>query len=147
MLRNVICSNFFCPQLFLWASLRQSFGNIFEVSVILCHGYRHILALQFPWYTSKAIHYLVDVYISFAIAHWMEYLYFQALHVSLVTRIRTKDVFKLIHQHNLFSAVGDKILLLMDFDEERAVKLFLDHTDAIPVSCHYFQFLSIFSLL
>ncbi len=33
-------------------------------------------------------------------------------------KLRHKDVYQLIHKHNLFSAIKDKIVLLMDFDKE-----------------------------
>lgn len=42
--------------------------------------------------------------------------YGRALEIYLT--LRHKDVFQLIHKHNLFSSIRDKIVLLMDFDSE-----------------------------
>lgn len=42
--------------------------------------------------------------------------YDRALEIYL--RLRHKDVYQLIHKHNLFSSINDKIVLLMDFDKE-----------------------------
>lgn len=42
--------------------------------------------------------------------------YGNALEIYLM--LRHKDVFQLIHKHNLFSSIKDKIVLLMDFDSE-----------------------------
>ena len=33
-------------------------------------------------------------------------------------RLGHSDVFNLIHQHNLFNSIQDKIIMLMDFDKE-----------------------------
>ncbi|KAG7231171.1 hypothetical protein INR49_012002 [Caranx melampygus] len=48
--------------------------------------------------------------------------YDRALEIYL--RLRHKDVYQLIHKHNLFSSIEDKIVLLMDFDKEYLHKLF-----------------------
>uniref|UniRef100_A0A2K5ISK2 Vacuolar protein sorting-associated protein 41 homolog n=1 Tax=Colobus angolensis palliatus TaxID=336983 RepID=A0A2K5ISK2_COLAP len=48
--------------------------------------------------------------------------YGNALEIYLT--LRHKDVFQLIHKHNLFSSIKDKIVLLMDFDSEYLHKLF-----------------------
>ena len=50
------------------------------------------------------------------------------------SRLKHKDVFPLIHKYNLFDSISDKIVMLMDFDKERAVALLLDNTERIPVS-------------
>lgn len=42
-------------------------------------------------------------------------------------------MFELIHRHNLFSSITDKIVLLMEFDADTATKLLLDNIDKIPV--------------
>lgn len=42
--------------------------------------------------------------------------YDRALEIYL--RLKHKDVYQLIHKHNLFSSIEDKIVLLMDFDKE-----------------------------
>uniref|UniRef100_A0A493SZL3 Vacuolar protein sorting-associated protein 41 homolog n=1 Tax=Anas platyrhynchos platyrhynchos TaxID=8840 RepID=A0A493SZL3_ANAPP len=55
--------------------------------------------------------------------------YGRALEIYLT--LRHKDVFQLIHKHNLFSSIRDKIVLLMDFDSEKAVDMLLDNEDKI----------------
>ncbi|KAG7524880.1 vacuolar protein sorting-associated protein 41-like [Solea senegalensis] len=55
--------------------------------------------------------------------------YDRALEIYL--KLRHKDVYQLIHKHNLFSSIEDKIVLLMDFDKEKAVDMLLDNEDKI----------------
>ena len=43
-------------------------------------------------------------------------------------------MFELIHKHNLFNVISGKIILLIDFDKQRALDLMLDNTDRIPVN-------------
>lgn len=57
--------------------------------------------------------------------------YDRALEIYL--RLRHKDVYQLIHKHNLFAAIEDKIVLLMDFDKEKAVDMLLDNEDKISI--------------
>uniref|UniRef100_A0A673C4M9 Vacuolar protein sorting-associated protein 41 homolog n=1 Tax=Sphaeramia orbicularis TaxID=375764 RepID=A0A673C4M9_9TELE len=57
--------------------------------------------------------------------------YDRALEIYL--KLRHKDVYQLIHKHNLFSSIEDKIVLLMDFDTEKAVDMLLDNEDKISV--------------
>uniref|UniRef100_A0A8C6V0T5 VPS41 subunit of HOPS complex n=1 Tax=Neogobius melanostomus TaxID=47308 RepID=A0A8C6V0T5_9GOBI len=57
--------------------------------------------------------------------------YDKALEIYL--RLRHKDVYQLIHKHNLFSSIEDKIVLLMDFDKEKAVDMLLDNEDKISI--------------
>ncbi|XP_015273395.1 PREDICTED: vacuolar protein sorting-associated protein 41 homolog [Gekko japonicus] len=57
--------------------------------------------------------------------------YGKALEIYLT--LRHKDVFQLIHKHNLFSSIRDKIVLLMDFDSEKAVDMLLDNEDKISI--------------
>ncbi|ETE58591.1 hypothetical protein L345_15687, partial [Ophiophagus hannah] len=57
--------------------------------------------------------------------------YRKALEIYLT--LRHKDVFQLIHKHNLFSSIRDKIVLLMEFDSEKAVDMFLDNEDKISI--------------
>lgn len=57
--------------------------------------------------------------------------YGNALEIYLT--LRHKDVFQLIHKHNLFSSIKDKIVLLMDFDSEKAVDMLLDNEDKISI--------------
>jgi hypothetical protein len=67
-------------------------------------------------------------------------------------RLRRPHVFDLIREHNLFTAVQDQALLLVEFDQERkgkmdeediesakgrhgaAIQLLVDHTHSIPVN-------------
>lgn len=42
--------------------------------------------------------------------------YDKALEIYL--KLRHKDVYQLIHKHNLFASIEDKIVLLMDFDKK-----------------------------
>jgi len=48
-------------------------------------------------------------------------------------RLGHSNVFDLIHQHDLFASVSDRIVMLMEFDSSAAVKMLLDNTDKIPV--------------
>ncbi|ESO87990.1 hypothetical protein LOTGIDRAFT_126722, partial [Lottia gigantea] len=48
-------------------------------------------------------------------------------------RLQHKDVFQLIKKHNLFDSINDKIVQLMHFDQDQAVKMLLDNMDKIPV--------------
>ena len=60
-------------------------------------------------------------------------------------RLRRSDVFDLISEHNLFTAVQDQVVQLIDFDKGQmetklstdkhgaAIKLLADHTHSIPV--------------
>ena len=57
--------------------------------------------------------------------------YDKALDIYL--RLKHNDVFQLIHKHNLFDTISDKILLLMDFDLDMAVKMLLDNIDKISI--------------
>ncbi|XP_028659814.1 vacuolar protein sorting-associated protein 41 homolog [Erpetoichthys calabaricus] len=57
--------------------------------------------------------------------------YDKALEIYL--RLRHKDVYQLIHKHNLFSSIEDKIVLLMEFDKEKAVDMLLDNEDKISI--------------
>ncbi|MBN3324662.1 VPS41 protein, partial [Atractosteus spatula] len=57
--------------------------------------------------------------------------YDKALEIYL--RLRHKDVYQLIHRHNLFSSIEDKIVLLMEFDKEKAVDMLLDNEDKISI--------------
>ena len=73
-------------------------------------------------------------------------------------RLRRPHVFDLIREHNLFTAVQDQALLLVEFDQERkgkmdeqdiesekgrhgaAIQLLVDHTHSIPVHCCSYHF-------
>lgn len=53
--------------------------------------------------------------------------------LAIYLKLGHKDVFDLIHNHKLYSTVLDKLDLLMQVDTDRAIKLFLDNMDKIPV--------------
>ncbi|MEQ2170452.1 hypothetical protein GOODEAATRI_000420, partial [Goodea atripinnis] len=55
--------------------------------------------------------------------------YDRALEIYL--RLRHKDVYQLIHKHNLFSSIEDKIVLLMEFDKEMIMEELEDVDKAI----------------
>lgn len=57
----------------------------------------------------------------------------KALHCYL--RLRRPAAFDLITKHNLFPAIQEKVLFLMECDQEKALALFVDNTDKISV-CH-----------
>ncbi|XP_072009384.1 vacuolar protein sorting-associated protein 41 homolog isoform X2 [Engystomops pustulosus] len=63
--------------------------------------------------------------------HTYDQCYSQALEIYLT--LKHKEVFNLIHKHNLFSSIKDKIVLLMDFDTEKAVDMLLDNEDKISI--------------
>ncbi|XP_061193823.1 vacuolar protein sorting-associated protein 41 homolog isoform X5 [Saccostrea echinata] len=48
-------------------------------------------------------------------------------------RLGNTDVFQLIHKYNLFSSISDKIVQLMEFDEDQAAKLLIDNMDKLPI--------------
>ena len=50
-------------------------------------------------------------------------------------------MFDLIHRHNLFDSISDKIVLLMEFDAEAAVKMLLDNKDKVPVRIYTIEVL------
>ncbi|XP_064648417.1 vacuolar protein sorting-associated protein 41 homolog [Lineus longissimus] len=55
----------------------------------------------------------------------------QALAIYL--QLKHDNVFDLIHRHNLFYSISDKIVMLMGHDEKKAVKLLLDNMDKVPM--------------
>lgn len=69
-------------------------------------------------------------------------------------RLRHPDAFDLIQEYNMFDAVKDKAMLLMEFDQHLlskeenkstkptqmpAVQLLVKNTDAIPVKCTFIE--------
>jgi len=64
-----------------------------------------------------------------AILYSHEKKYDRAL--AMYLKLQHQDVFRLIAQHNLFSAVHDKILALMELDANQACTLFLEHSTQI----------------
>ena len=85
------------------------------------------------------------IIVCFAISGSLEYIYlrFHFLRythdkqfdraLGIYLKLKHKDVFDLIHRHNLFDSISDKIVLLMEFDAEAAVKMLLDNKDKVPV--------------
>ncbi|XP_020616436.1 vacuolar protein sorting-associated protein 41 homolog [Orbicella faveolata] len=53
--------------------------------------------------------------------------------LAIYLKLGHSDVFNLIHQHNLFNSIQDKIIMLMEFDKEKAVKMLIDNIDKVPV--------------
>eukprot|EP01111_Echinosteliopsis_oligospora_P016112 TRINITY_DN6578_c0_g1_i1.p1 TRINITY_DN6578_c0_g1~~TRINITY_DN6578_c0_g1_i1.p1 ORF type:complete len:893 (+),score=224.14 TRINITY_DN6578_c0_g1_i1:30-2708(+) len=54
--------------------------------------------------------------------------------LEILLKLKRGRVFELIKKHNLFDAIQDKVLLLMEFDDsEEAVRLLVDNTDKIPI--------------
>lgn len=53
--------------------------------------------------------------------------------LAIYLKLGHTDVFNLIHKHNLFDSIQDKIIMLMDFDKEKAVKMLIDNIDKVPV--------------
>lgn len=53
-------------------------------------------------------------------------------------RLKHDGVFEFIHKHNLFSSISDKIESLMVFNMDKALELFMNNVESIPVgaSCH-----------
>ncbi|KAH9500097.1 Vacuolar protein sorting-associated protein 41 [Bulinus truncatus] len=56
--------------------------------------------------------------------------YEKALNIYL--RLKHSDVFQLIHNHNLYDKISDKIIQLMDLDQEKTVKMLLDNSETVP---------------
>ncbi|XP_074658816.1 vacuolar protein sorting-associated protein 41 homolog [Tubulanus polymorphus] len=53
--------------------------------------------------------------------------------LSTYLRLKNENAFDLIHKHNLFDSISDKIVKLMRFDKEKAVQLFIDNIDKVPI--------------
>jgi len=64
-----------------------------------------------------------------AILYSHEKKYDKAL--AMYLKLCHKDVFQLIHRHNLFGAIHDKIEDLMDLDVDQAINMFLEK-DRVP---------------
>ncbi|XP_048239189.1 vacuolar protein sorting-associated protein 41 homolog [Haliotis rufescens] len=54
--------------------------------------------------------------------------------LAIYLRLKHKDVFQLIHKHDLFDSISDKIVQLMQFDQDQACKMLLDNVAKVPVS-------------
>jgi hypothetical protein len=57
--------------------------------------------------------------------------------LNIYFRLRRPDVFEFIQDHNLFSSVQDKVSLLLEFDEKRALELLINNTEQIMVIILY----------
>mmetsp|Transcript_26359 Transcript_26359/g.79200 ORF Transcript_26359/g.79200 Transcript_26359/m.79200 type:complete len:896 (-) Transcript_26359:107-2794(-) len=55
----------------------------------------------------------------------------KALHIYL--KLKRGDVFNLISKYNLFDSIQDKIVLLMEFDAEKAAELLVNNTQRVSV--------------
>ncbi|KAJ8313760.1 hypothetical protein KUTeg_008321 [Tegillarca granosa] len=53
--------------------------------------------------------------------------------LAIFIRLKHKDVFTLIHKHNLFNSISDKIVQLMEFDKEQAVSMLINNMDKISI--------------
>ncbi|XP_022090770.1 vacuolar protein sorting-associated protein 41 homolog [Acanthaster planci] len=53
--------------------------------------------------------------------------------LAIYLKLGHKDVFPLIHRHNLFDSIQDKIVMLMEFDKEKAVDLLMENVNKVPV--------------
>jgi len=60
-----------------------------------------------------------------------------------VRRLKRDNVFDLIREHNLFDAISDRVITLMDFDVPQTIELLLTYRDKISVSIiiiiHFFS--------
>ncbi len=62
--------------------------------------------------------------------------------LNIYFKLRRPDVFEFIQEHDLFSTVQDKISLLLEFDEKRALDLLINKTDENMVSRFYGKLIS-----
>ncbi|KAL9657386.1 hypothetical protein ABK040_014374 [Willaertia magna] len=53
--------------------------------------------------------------------------------LAIYFKLRRSDVFEFIQDHKLFSSVQDKVLTLMTFSEDRALRLFVEHNENIAI--------------
>ncbi|XP_072029867.1 vacuolar protein sorting-associated protein 41 homolog isoform X2 [Amphiura filiformis] len=53
--------------------------------------------------------------------------------LAIYLKLGHKDIFQLIYRHDLFTSIQDKIALLMEFDNDQAVKMLIENSDKIPV--------------
>jgi len=63
--------------------------------------------------------------------YMFEQQYDKALNIYF--KLRKSDVFEFIEKHALFSSIQDKVLTMMSFDEDRTLKLCVDHHENIMV--------------
>lgn len=55
----------------------------------------------------------------------------KALYIYLT--LKHSKIFELIHQYNLFDTISNRLVQLMEFDQNAAVKMLLDNMDKIPM--------------
>ncbi|KAK0051675.1 vacuolar protein sorting-associated protein 41 [Biomphalaria pfeifferi] len=53
--------------------------------------------------------------------------------LGIYLRLKHNDVFQLIHDHNLYDKISDKIIQLMDLDQDKTVKMLLDNSETVSV--------------
>ncbi|KAK3752405.1 hypothetical protein QZH41_008609, partial [Actinostola sp. cb2023] len=53
--------------------------------------------------------------------------------LAIYLKLGHHDVFNLIHEHNLFKSIKDKIVMLIELAPVKAVKMFLDNLDKVSV--------------
>ncbi|KAL4222561.1 Vacuolar protein sorting-associated protein 41 [Mactra antiquata] len=53
--------------------------------------------------------------------------------LGIYLKLKDNDVFALIRKHSLYEAVSDKVVKLMELDEEHAVTMLVDNIENIPV--------------
>ena len=53
--------------------------------------------------------------------------------LSIYLSLRKGNVFELVHKHDLYNVVEKKVLDLIKFDEQEAIRLLINNTDRIPV--------------
>ena len=59
--------------------------------------------------------------------------------LGIYLQLKHKKAFDLIHRHNLFDSISDKIVLLMNYEKTAAVKMFIDNMTKVPVSIHEYH--------
>jgi hypothetical protein len=62
--------------------------------------------------------------------------------LDIYLRLRRGSAFDLIEQKDLFYAVQDKVLLLMNYDIDRAVQLLVNNTNRVPVRKNFCSFIN-----
>lgn len=68
---------------------------------------------------------------SLARLHALDHRYDRALKIYL--HLRHPDTFELIKKHNLYDALKENVVLLMEFGKEQAVTLLLENTAHVPI--------------
>nr|XP_022306823.1 vacuolar protein sorting-associated protein 41 homolog isoform X5 [Crassostrea virginica] len=53
--------------------------------------------------------------------------------LAIYLKLGNTDVFQLIHKYNLFTSISDKIVQLMEFDDDQAATLLIDNMDKLPI--------------